>query len=1045
MKLHARISSQFDENGLKAYDVLPGATFTETYNEELDSGSIIITHIKDRMVGLAPYDWVRIASEDGRVLKTMLVDDFSETRPNIYEPYYEYTINLMSETKLLEKVQLPNRQWLHEYGEEGMPIRQAIYEACAFCVPKAKFKTDDGWQYKWIIDFSDFVDPDSEAYAKFSKPMADISLSQPTLRQALSAMMTQVGCIPTVVDGKLSYLDMRAEPKELEVAGNTFAQTQTSNASDSYVTELVCQGDSILDSGNACVSETLGFRDRNKAFLKQTENLYLETRYPIYRVNSLVMHAWMKSTLGVYLYIGDRTTLYNRSIISVDSSGVSVGNVSYSGTAQTMHLTGVQITYGKVGSDYRFRKAGTAYLDDSTIVSGSTGRWSNPYPIAYPDFAFTAYWVERKKWIAAFSWMDLSTQVIARKDNVSAYCYSEEYAITKCDLDISKLCVENGKRSLLETDFMTMTTDNVSSIDDLAKYLYGTVGYDVGGKTIEGFSSTYEYFPTNSWWAAFSGERTVTYIENMTNKLLGGKPFDTATLQSIYFADNGAKIIEDDDWTVLSGSTQGTSDNNYANWFFDVEYQPLNSLSVRYTKSTERAFPLQQLDTPKSAISSMDSMSAQEQELAERLGNDASSWSQYADDEHWGEIGRFDGKPLKIGDDLIFQITYSFDLNGTAVNYFGSKNSILRNYFTSVQTKYRSYAYVSYEQAVVRKENVKVYALLSKSKYPNMDEKITFGTLDGLSRIQESKSCLLSPLWDSDDFDEMRIWCGYRRSGGVTYKNEASVVTYGSSVILNQEEFDNVSAGLSLIRDGAYNNIGAGVPQRWRMTDNTASLSMGWMGDLSSIWTPNPLNPTEEELEFTLDAIANMPLLTGVTTLPVKDDANFDAYTPIVSLMDWANMWKDDSEILNVSLQIEYYSDDETIKFGDWFADAIAWKCGNGGNWKKRVLLADSEESGEWTISKPTGGETAPLGGVLTASLSDMSVTIAGNPGDATSCRVVMAKENSDGSLTLRDVAEFIGTGERKYYLRLNDTRTLRCFVESDGIKYLGYLILAES
>lgn len=1044
MKIHARISSQFDENGPKTYDVLPGATFTDTYNEELDSGSIIITHIKDRMEGLAPYDWVWVFSDDGELSKTMLVDDFSETRPNIFEPYYEYTINLMSETKLLEKIQLPNRQWLHEYGKEGLHINQVIGETCALYIPKAKFKTDDGWRYYWIIEYSDFFDPKTEAYAKFDKPMADLPLSQPTLRQALSAMMSQVGCLPIVKNGKLSYLDMRAEPKELEIVGNTFAQTQKSNASDSYVTELVCQGDSILDSENACVSETLGFRDRTKAFLKQTENLYLETRYPIYRVTSLIMHAWMESRLGVYLYIGDRTVYYNRSVISIDSAGVSVGNVTFTGgVAQTMHLTGVQITYGKVGSDYRFRKAGTAYLDDSAIVGGSTGRWSNPYPTDYPDFAFAAYWVERKKWIAAFSWMDIS-QAFNRGDNVSYYCYSEEYSITRCDLDISKLCVENGKRSLLDADFMQMTTSNITSADDLAKYLYGTVGYDVGGKTIEGFSSTYEYFPANSWWQAYNGTRTVTYIENMTGKLLAGKPFDTETLQSIYFADNGARIIADDDWVTLSVKTQGTKENNFSNWFFDVEYQPLNSLSVSYSKSKEAAFPLQQLDTPKSSLSAMDAMSASEQELVERLGNDVSSWSQYADDEHWKEIGFFDGSPLKIGDDVIFQITYSYDLNGTAVNYFGSKGSVLRNYFTSVQTKYRSYAYVPYEQAIVRKENVKVYALMSRTKYPNMDEKITFGTLDGLSRAEESRGCLLSPFRDWEHYDEMKIANGYRKSGGVTYKNEASVVTYKTNVILNQEEFDAISAGLSLIRDGDYNNIGAGVPQQWRMTDNTTALSMGWMGGLSEIWTPNPFNPTEEELEFALDAIAGMPLLTGVTTLPTKDDASFDAYTSIVSLQDWANMLKDDSELLNVSLQIEYYNDDDTIEFGDFFADAISWKCGNGGEWKKGVLLADYGDRGEWSIESPTGSEIAELGGVISVSEAEMSVTVKGNPGEATSCRVVMWRE-SGGKYLVRDVAEFLGTGERKYWLRLNDTRTVRCFTEDGGIKHLGYLIPEEN
>ncbi len=187
-----------------------------------------------------------------------------------------------------------------------------------------------------------------------------------------------------------------------------------------------------------------------------------------------------------------------------------------------------------------------------------------------------------------------------------------------------------------------------------------------------------------------------------------------------------------------------------------------------------------------------------------------------------------------------------------------------------------------------------------------------------------------------------------------------------------------------------------------------------------------------------------MPLLTGVTTLPTKDDASFDAYTPIVSLKDWAYMFKDDSELLNVSLQIEYYNDDGTIVFGDFFADAISWKCGNGGTWKKGVLLADYDDRGEWSIESPTGSEIAELGDVIDVSTSEMSLTVRGNPGEATSCRVVMWKKTGSKYL-VRDVAEFLGTGERKYWLRLNDTRTVRCFTEDGGVKHLGYLIPEEN
>lgn len=48
----------------KEYDIVQGATFSEEYNETLDSGSIILAHIKDRIEDLKAYDDAFIYSDD---------------------------------------------------------------------------------------------------------------------------------------------------------------------------------------------------------------------------------------------------------------------------------------------------------------------------------------------------------------------------------------------------------------------------------------------------------------------------------------------------------------------------------------------------------------------------------------------------------------------------------------------------------------------------------------------------------------------------------------------------------------------------------------------------------------------------------------------------------------------------------------------------------------------------------------------------------------------------------------------------------------------
>lgn len=107
MKLKAILEGQ--KNNTSAYDLVVGSVFKEELNETLDSGSIIISNIEpSRKLELEPYQYVYIYDTESDFEKYFLVDNFVENYVNLDTPYYEYTIALMSETKLLEKIQLPN-------------------------------------------------------------------------------------------------------------------------------------------------------------------------------------------------------------------------------------------------------------------------------------------------------------------------------------------------------------------------------------------------------------------------------------------------------------------------------------------------------------------------------------------------------------------------------------------------------------------------------------------------------------------------------------------------------------------------------------------------------------------------------------------------------------------------------------------------------------------------------------------------------------------------------------------------------------------------
>ena len=1049
MRLKCNISSCFDSNGLKEYGVLPGATITDCYNEQLDSGSIVIVHLSERLP-LNPYDWVRLYSEEqsgGSPIfeRVMLIDSYAERKINLLQPYYEYTIELMSETKLLEKIQLPNRQWQHSLANDvptQKTISQAMRETLECYVPKIKAKrtapVPPYFQWYYLIDFSDLSDPSSDIYKRFDVPLADLSLSQPTLRECLTAMMSQVGCIPTVRNGMLSYLDFRANPRTMTLNGS-FAQEQRSNASDSYVSELVNTADSVLDTGNSSISETLRFTDRNRAFLKQLENLYLETRYPIYKVTKLDINAWTSTKLQIEMkptgdlddfILDDVGYAYNYD------EGVWKPRARFYNTGSGyFEVSERKLIFGTLDSEGIFHITSTktkgSTLTIDPIASAQDEWWD--YPEASDpniDMIYVAKVQIRpgqheKHLFWRFSFGATFDPVAGR------YWWTTGKFTLLFKTDITPLCVEQTKRQLLKTNFLEMTQGNITDMESLSKYYYGTVGYQIGGKTIEGWSDTYTYTAADWWEAVTVGgvDRTRTYIENITNRLLysikESDYMNTAFLNETFF---GFDVLTSDNWKYDSLSVIGYDPDdddapiNYANWFFDIEYQPLNSLAVRYTKSKDTPIPFQQLDTQRDAISSMDYLSAHESEKVDRLGNPIISLSQYARNETIWWLG---SRPLTYEGNAIFQITYSFDWEGTAVNYFGSENYIIRDYFTGIQTKYRAYRYVDYSQAVTRKENRKEYVLITQKNYNDMSLNASFGSIDGHYKFV-AKAGLASPFGADCRPLEIGVM-GYLYQGAEwsCYKNERSIVTFKTSIILNQEEFDNASAGLMLSDDDNYQDIGGGVPQAWYMWRDGAydSRVIGWMGSIDPLYGVSPINPSQSDLNDALEKIAKLPLISNMTQMPYEGDFN----TPAVRIN--MPLYKDWSELLNVSLQFEYYTDDPDVEFGEWFADAIKWR---ESGW---ALCAIEDDA--WHAENPFGGEHdgSPTVGDTSAHLHIEpdygSFTIDSWPvqeGNNYILRLALKKGTKIRDVAMFTLRNYPTVSEKTYYIKPNGSKTTKVY-----------------
>ena len=215
----------------------------------------------------------------------MLVDSWTKTQTNAQSNTYRYEINLMNTIKIFEKIQCPNRVITHslQEGVERKTIFEYIDQYMFLYSPKIKISTDgQNWSYDYLFDWSNLnVEPFNNTIC------ADMQFNEPTLRELLTHLMIQVDCIPTIEYRTVKFINFRETPTDFVKTNSTFITE--SGSSDSYNNSITVSPSQILDSSNVVISENVGFRDRRNAIISQTANLQIETRFPIYKVEKLIL------------------------------------------------------------------------------------------------------------------------------------------------------------------------------------------------------------------------------------------------------------------------------------------------------------------------------------------------------------------------------------------------------------------------------------------------------------------------------------------------------------------------------------------------------------------------------------------------------------------------------------------------------------------------------------------------------------------------------------------------------------------------------------
>lgn len=855
MKLKCRI------NGLD-YDIVQGASFVDNFNETLDSGTICLDQVR-KINDIFPYDDVYIWNSDEEFVgypdnggnplpsffKHMLIDSFSEELLTLENELYRYTINLFSETKKLEKIILPNISITQS-------LKQEEKRTCWFYLKKylelysPKYKkvldsNEETWEYEQKYTISEsgtnhngIVENLKDLFDSTICP--EMSFTNPSLKDVLTQIMLVKDIIPFVKNDVVYGLDIG------NLAG-TFNREEGNNrpvnfssgsmSSSNFATDARREyGNALSQENSARCVEYIGFRNPNGVFL-DLENLTVQTRYPIYKINKFYICYYKK---------------------------------------------------------YEIRD-----INDSSSILKS--------------------------------------------------------GVFLCKHDMTKLILQNSVRNSLTTNWQSFVSgDSEQSrtisytqpelldegLDFASRFKLCTVGYDIGTNQISGWGTSYEYL--NFLWF----QEKKTYIENIINLLENINPGDTGAIGDDITKAELMKGFEGNLFfpqigfdSIVALNSSGISEENISNkiksMFFEIDYDAFYNGVVSHSKDDIEKDDITTVDNCSSALTVLEMDGLQQKEKMDRLGNKIFKFTARYDRDNGGarysrvqNVGTYDEKTNSI----VYMREYQVYDNLILANYEATHEYVLKNYFTSVWAKYRTYSLMSYGESIKRSENRRQLVLLSEDKkyYESVNESnqiLTKTLLSAFSptEIDENGGKIINS--DKINAGFFRFQEGVDANSGKEYGgyflSDINSFACGNSICFNIAMDDNVSGGNYIknlseslsIFDGSSSSTEQKTTQEWwQMVASSSDAFAQNIGvyvchfDKNMYFAPSK---TEESVVTSQDNIRKF------FDLP---KFNYNSEYVSKEIGEVYPLCKDNKEIVDFTFQFDYITNkNSNVLLSSWF------------------------------------------------------------------------------------------------------------------------------
>lgn len=760
MEIYAKINAT-------KYPVSYGSSFNDELNETLDSGTIILPHVNE-VLDIKPYDRIDIYDGD-TYFKSFLCGTISRDIVYLNGSYYTYTIQLLSLTKGLETILLPNRTITQPKGLKISDRTKVITKQIQGISGEIGIVGPSGTWYKVPGSIKIKLDP----------YLYDVKITNSTVNRINYDRTT----------GVTTCEIHSSRPKALTTANVSYKKVDTSSIRTTFdvIEELVNQYspyEKVVDNE----SDNTWKWERKYKLTSPTLDIFKYQIAPEMQFSSPTL----REALNQLMLTKDCIVrVNNNNEIEAMSIGVKnnpITNIKGASWEQytmdsSSYCDRLKRTYShslsKESTSTFIEKMGFRNSDSPTMTLGNMRL----------EFSHPIYKINK----------------------INLCCYEkslsgETYRIFR--QDITPLVLQNSVRNLMSEDWSSLST-LPETIEKLSKYKFCTVGYDIGGKHITGWGDRYQYI--EGW---FRKERTT--IENMLLWLSRQKPkyysfsendFPSNTLFDIY---RNSLVFEESN-TIKTNIISPASNPDWANsipWlsyfindftqkiktiFFECEYEGFIDSAVIISKD-EHDGDVVSNDNVANSLSIVETDGKLEKSKANRLGNAAKVINARVN--NLNDI-------LSLGDynnenEIIYKISKTFEKDYISVTYYLCKNYVLKNYYTSVWAKERPFSLASYGESVQRNENRYMCLFLSLDKQyyqgtSNQYEEL-LNAYEGLVSFFES-----SYLYGSLSRNKYSVnFSSYYVDINKRYLTDNQIYCCGNSICMNIPMLDNVTSGVEI-------------------------------------------------------------------------------------------------------------------------------------------------------------------------------------------------------------------------------------------------------